>query len=273
LDESGDGSSIYGYDGEIEENGLVYLRARYYAPYLNQFIQPDTIVPDPNIPADWNRYIYARNNPLRYDDPTGLFPTIYNIDIDDKFTNEEKSLIQDTIADYAKILGDEKIQKNLALSGIKQNWTNANGMYNAQYDSISHNIDLQPGWYSPVITRTPAGQTIIILSPPCINELLNFPENALPTDKIGAEFVLAHEMSHALATGNKDTFDSFKDNVDLPFTIFAGFNQNPIIKRNAGRSLADEVFADVIAAYIYSPSLLNQQMKDWTDKEMPKTLK
>lgn len=54
--------------------GLVYLRARYYDPYLNQFIQPDTIVPDPSNPQDWNRYTYARNNPLKYTDPTGYSP-------------------------------------------------------------------------------------------------------------------------------------------------------------------------------------------------------
>ena len=50
---------------------VIYLRARWYNPYLNQFIQPDTIVLDPRTPADWNRYAYVRNNPIRYTDPTG----------------------------------------------------------------------------------------------------------------------------------------------------------------------------------------------------------
>lgn len=36
-----------------------------------QFNQPDTLVPDPYNPLDWNRYGYARYNPVKYTDPTG----------------------------------------------------------------------------------------------------------------------------------------------------------------------------------------------------------
>ena len=38
-------------------------RARLYSPYLNQFSQPDTIVPNPHNPQDWNRYSYAIEQP------------------------------------------------------------------------------------------------------------------------------------------------------------------------------------------------------------------
>lgn len=41
--------------------------------YLNQWIQPDPIVPDPFTPADWNRYAYVRNNPVNYTDPSGMY--------------------------------------------------------------------------------------------------------------------------------------------------------------------------------------------------------
>ncbi|MEW6405341.1 MAG: RHS repeat-associated core domain-containing protein [Chloroflexota bacterium] len=46
-------------------------KARMYSSYLNHFIQPDTIVPNPANPQTWNRYSYTRNNPVRYSDPTG----------------------------------------------------------------------------------------------------------------------------------------------------------------------------------------------------------
>ncbi len=51
--------------------GLSYYNARWYDSYLNRWIQPDTIVPDPYNPQSLNRYSYVLNNPLRYTDPTG----------------------------------------------------------------------------------------------------------------------------------------------------------------------------------------------------------
>jgi hypothetical protein len=41
------------------------------SPYINHFIQPDTIIPNPADPQSWNRYSYVDNNPIRYTDPTG----------------------------------------------------------------------------------------------------------------------------------------------------------------------------------------------------------
>jgi RHS repeat-associated protein len=57
--------------GTTEGFGLMFYNARWYDPYLNHFTQPDTIVPNPYNPQTWDRYSYARNNPIRYNDPTG----------------------------------------------------------------------------------------------------------------------------------------------------------------------------------------------------------
>jgi hypothetical protein len=47
------------------------MGARFYDPYLNRFISPDTIIPDPANPQSFNRHSYVYNNPHRYVDPTG----------------------------------------------------------------------------------------------------------------------------------------------------------------------------------------------------------
>lgn len=55
----------------LTELGLVYMNARYYVPYINRFLSPDTIVPDPTNPQSFNRYSYSLNNPVKYTDPSG----------------------------------------------------------------------------------------------------------------------------------------------------------------------------------------------------------
>ena len=66
----------YTFTGQAAEDslGLLYYHARWYDPYLNQWTQPDTIIPDPYNPLDWNRYSYVRYNPLKYVDPDGHRP-------------------------------------------------------------------------------------------------------------------------------------------------------------------------------------------------------
>jgi len=54
-----------------DATGLLYYGARYYDPQLGQFISPDTLVPDASNLFDYNRYMYARGNPMKYNDPSG----------------------------------------------------------------------------------------------------------------------------------------------------------------------------------------------------------
>jgi len=45
--------------------------ARFYDPTTFRFTQPDTIIPDPGNSQSLNRYSYVRNNPLKFNDPSG----------------------------------------------------------------------------------------------------------------------------------------------------------------------------------------------------------
>jgi RHS repeat-associated protein len=64
----------YRFTGQKYEagvGGLYQMGARWYDPSLNQFVSPDSIIPDFSNPQSLNRYAYALANPCRYRDPTG----------------------------------------------------------------------------------------------------------------------------------------------------------------------------------------------------------
>jgi len=69
------GASVtdFGFTAQRSEKsfGLMDYNARYYSPVLGRFISPDSLVPDPTSSGGFNRYRYARNNPLKYTDPSG----------------------------------------------------------------------------------------------------------------------------------------------------------------------------------------------------------
>ncbi len=51
--------------------GLMDYNARMYDPYLNQWTQPDSIIPQPYNPQSFDRYAYVLNNPINLIDPSG----------------------------------------------------------------------------------------------------------------------------------------------------------------------------------------------------------
>ncbi len=60
-------ATSYGFTGEqTDSNGLVFLRARYYAPSMGRFGQMDPSR------QEVNPYLYGLGNPILYTDPSGL---------------------------------------------------------------------------------------------------------------------------------------------------------------------------------------------------------
>jgi RHS repeat-associated protein len=55
-------------------SGLVYMRARYYAPTIGRFISPDPLAPQAYGLQALNRFSYAYNDPVGLVDPSGLQP-------------------------------------------------------------------------------------------------------------------------------------------------------------------------------------------------------
>jgi RHS repeat-associated protein len=58
-----------------ERTGLIFYGPRYYDPTIGRFITADEVVPGGGANLQgFNRYSYALNNPLKYNDPTGNSP-------------------------------------------------------------------------------------------------------------------------------------------------------------------------------------------------------
>jgi RHS repeat-associated protein len=73
LDHNGSADSRYLYTGQQFDplTQLYSLRARYYSPSNGRFLSRDTWAYNYQNPVEFNRYVYAANNPVRYFDPSG----------------------------------------------------------------------------------------------------------------------------------------------------------------------------------------------------------
>ncbi len=71
---------IFLYNGEYgvstDENGLYYMRARYYNPEIKRFINQDVIIGSIVNSPSLNRYAYVQGNPISLVDPFGLSPGV-----------------------------------------------------------------------------------------------------------------------------------------------------------------------------------------------------
>jgi len=66
------GLEEFKYTGKQEDSsGLYYFGARFYDPEIGRFITKDVMPGSLIDPQSLNRYVYCRNNPLKYTDPDG----------------------------------------------------------------------------------------------------------------------------------------------------------------------------------------------------------
>ena len=80
ISRTGTSKAIFGYNGRdgvvTDDNGLIYMRARYYSPDMRRFINADIVAGKISNAITLNRFAYANSNPAMYIDPSGLFGII-----------------------------------------------------------------------------------------------------------------------------------------------------------------------------------------------------
>ncbi len=87
LKRTGTSEVIFGYNGRdgviTDENGLIYMRARYYSLDMKRFINADVVAGDISNAVTLNRYAYANGNPVSMVDPFGMSAERGNVDSSD----------------------------------------------------------------------------------------------------------------------------------------------------------------------------------------------
>ena len=150
------------------------------SPYINRFLNADTIVPGYANPQNLNRYSYVTNNPLRYTDPTG------HMQCEDY---EGSCVSQNQVTKINKAKQEKNRQKS-----IKKNMRRGGNSGDTETLSIFiPTSTVIPGITLPVTISTQQ----CLGGPPCINNLVpsatptvtSTPVNVLAT--AGAELDIA----------------------------------------------------------------------------------
>nr|WP_273637443.1 RHS repeat-associated core domain-containing protein [Chryseobacterium rhizosphaerae] len=73
------GYTSHEHFGEV---GIIHMNGRLYDPLLRRFLNADENIQDPTNTQIYNKYGYAVNNPLMYNDPSGeVLPFLVGIGI------------------------------------------------------------------------------------------------------------------------------------------------------------------------------------------------
>lgn len=73
INQTGTTQTPFGFTGEpTDQNGLVYLRSRYYNPFLGMFPELDMYEGMISDLLSLNRYSYVKGNPVNLVDPSGM---------------------------------------------------------------------------------------------------------------------------------------------------------------------------------------------------------
>jgi RHS repeat-associated protein len=123
---------------EYQSQGLIYLRARMFAPSMGRFLTRDTWDGNDYQPLSFNRWNYSYSNPINLTDPSGNFPKQSEClpsDID----------YAECLRDWARECLESSNKKNLEFVGN----FNLSGYYTPIYEKMSWTGDYKPAKTDP----------------------------------------------------------------------------------------------------------------------------
>jgi RHS repeat-associated protein len=116
--------ATYERDGET---GLDYAQARYYSYQNGRFITVDPLMASAviTVTQSWNRYSYAANNPMRYNDPSGELPA--------SFTKDQIRLFQTLV--------DTQNKRDGTSLTADQVWASLNASQQRTFIAVTHALE------------------------------------------------------------------------------------------------------------------------------------
>ena len=132
-----------GYYGVMTDpNGLLYMRARYYNPWICRFINPDPS----GFSGGLNWYAYANGNPVSLVDPFGLDAVVINGPISAFynyiFGNGNPAIIGPDVLNSVQTLAGGTITQNAAGRIDSGDYWSASSLINHPYDVFNVGVTL-----------------------------------------------------------------------------------------------------------------------------------
>ncbi|MBI5225013.1 RHS repeat-associated core domain-containing protein [Candidatus Micrarchaeota archaeon] len=249
----------YKYTGKEfdDESGLYYYGARYYDPDLGRFVSADALQGNLGDPLSLNRYVYVKNNPVKFVDPNGNEEKTPDSASDFRTRweqwNQKKSKFPGRVEEIQKMAYTEKIYDEYLKNS-----------YGGFFDETAMAIPL-------AIIKSLAGATGAYIQHVGYmyfdKELMSRSENELKN-------VVIHESAHAiwdqkLNSKQKSDFKNFfKEYIE---------NEEKTLNIKYGDMLKDPVegyasfVEDILSAYDYNIKLESNENGKNSDKN-PKTI-
>lgn len=94
------GDVRHGYNAkELDITGLNYYGARFYDSVVGRFTNADALIGEITDPQSLNRYIYVKNNPMKFIDASGNLYEEYSTKTSNRFSKLKKTALADIVAD------------------------------------------------------------------------------------------------------------------------------------------------------------------------------